>query len=572
VKKNKHAFNRLSLALTAALLLTTTGANAWNNAPAGQTTRVSVSSSGAQGNSDSTDSAISANGRYVAFSTNANNLVAGDTNSTTDVFVRDRLTGTSTRVSVSSEGKQIQTGSSGDFYPKISADGRYVAFSTNANNLVAGDTNSTTDGFVRDRVTGKTTRVSVSSEGKQGNDYSYIDGISADGRYVTFESGASNLVAGDSNGASDIFVHDRQTGKTTRVSISSAGNQGNDYSTYSAISADGRYIVFSSYADNLVAGDTNGTEDVFVRDRLTGTTARVSVNSAGVQGDSQSESPMISADGRYVAFHSYAENLATGDTNLASDIFVRDRLTGSTSRVSVSSTGAQAICVSWACNEAPVAISADGRYVAFKSYALNLVAGSTNGEFHVYVKDRQTGTTTRVSVSSTGLQGNYGNGFDGGISADGRYLSFNSLDDNMVASDTNRSWDVFIRDRLLNTSSVADLQATVTAKPASVKKGQTASYKLTITNNGPDSASNVAMTDIVTNGTVISITPSQGTCNKAAISVCRLGTLTAGANASIAVNIKADANPLTNQISVSASSKDNVPGNNAVNIYTTVTP
>jgi Tol biopolymer transport system component len=215
MKKNKHTFNRLLIGLTAALLLATTGAHAT------QTTRVSVSSTGAQGNRDSGGFAdgISADGRYVAFQSFANNLVAGDTNGAEDVFVRDRVTGTTMRVNVSSEGKQTHAFSS-DLYPTISADGRYVAFSSDANDLVAGDKNGTTDGFVRDRVTGKTTRVSVSSEGKQGNDYSYISAISADGRYVAFSSNANDLVTGDTNGIDDVFVRDRVTGKTTRVSVS----------------------------------------------------------------------------------------------------------------------------------------------------------------------------------------------------------------------------------------------------------------------------------------------------------------------------------------------------------------
>ena len=214
--------------------------------------------------------------------------------------------------------------------------------------------------------------------------------------------------------------------------------------------------------------------------------------------------------------------------------------------------------------------------MAFSSDANNLVDGDTNGNADVFVRDRTTNTTSRVSVSSAGVQGNYGylgSGIWGlAISVDGRFVAFDSYASNLVTGDTNDTYDVFVRDRLLNTTSVADLQVTVTAKPASVTKGQTASYKLTVKNNGPNSASNVALTDIVSNGTVLSITPSQGTCSKAAISVCRLNTLAAGANATVAVNIKADANPLTYQTSVSASPKDNAPGNNAVNISTTVTP
>ncbi|MDD5631453.1 MAG: CARDB domain-containing protein, partial [Methylococcales bacterium] len=449
------------------------------------------------------------------------------------------------------------------------------------NNLVQGDTNDAMDIFVRDLVTGATSRVSVSSKGVQGNDYSFKPAISADGRYVAFRSWADNLVDKDTNGNTDVFVRDRMTGKTTRVNVSSTGMQGNgndeddyfnDFRSRIAISADGRYVAFSTNASNLVAGDTNGIDDVFVRDCVNHTTTRVSVGLAGVQGNSYSREPAISADGRYVAFESAANNLIVGDTNRTWDVFVRDRTLNTTTRVSVSSVGTQA---NSNYGSSTSAISADGRYVAFSSDANNLVAGDTNGTADVFVRDRTTNTTSRVSVSSAGVQGNYGylgSGIWGlAISVDGRFVVFDSYATNLVAGDTNNAPDIFVRDRLLNTSYVADLQATVTAKPASVKKGQTASFKLTVKNNGPDSAGNVALTDIVSNGTVLSIIPSQGaSCSKAAISVCRLGSLAAGASASVAVNIRAEACSLTQQLSVSATPKDNAPSNNAVRVITPV--
>ena len=274
--KNKNKFNRLLIALPAALLLATTGAHA------GQTTRVSVSTADAQGNQVSGPNAISADGRYVAFYSWADNLVVGDTNGMSDAFVRDRVTGKTTRVSVGSVGTQ---GNDMSFTSAISADGRYVAFMSHASNLVAWDTNGRGDAFVRDLVTGKTTRISVSSAGAQGNNTSYPNAVSADGRYVAFSSSADNLVAGDTNGTKDAFVRDRVTGKTTRVSVDSAGVQGNYGGSPSAISADGRYVAFTSNADNLVAGDTNGWGDAFVRDRVIGKTTRVSVSSAGTQGN-----------------------------------------------------------------------------------------------------------------------------------------------------------------------------------------------------------------------------------------------------------------------------------------------
>jgi Tol biopolymer transport system component len=288
-----------------------------------KTRRVSVSSAGAEGNNWSYYPSISADGRFVAFSSDASNLVAGDGNGTSDVFVRDRATGKTRRVSVSSAGAE---GNNASYDPSISADGRFVAFHSDASNLVAGDGNGTSDVFVRDRATGKTRRVSVSSAGAEGNGDSYASSISADGRFVAFHSNASNLVAGDGNGTSDIFVHDRATGKTRRVSVSSAGAQGNGASYNPSISADGRFVAFHSNASNLVAGDGNGTTDVFVHDRATGKTRRVSVSSAGAEGNGASYNPSISADGRFVAFESSASNLVAGDGNGTSDIFVRGPL------------------------------------------------------------------------------------------------------------------------------------------------------------------------------------------------------------------------------------------------------
>src|SRR4030042_2572220 len=336
----------------------------------GNTTMVSISSAGAQGNNHSRFSSISSDGRYVAFSSTASNLVNGDTNGKRDIFLHDRETGETTRVSVSSEGVQ---GNDDSLYPFISSDGIYVAFNSDASNLVIGDTNNYSDSFVHDRETGETTRVSVSSAGVQGNAGVSNTFISADGRYVAFPSLASNLVIGDTNGRWDIFVHDRQTGETTRVSVSSADVQGNDNSIYPGMSSDGRYVVFSSTASNLVNGDTNNNSDVFVHDRETGETTKVSVSSAGVHGNDGSYHPSISSDGRYVAFISNASNLVTGDTNGTNDIFVHDREMGETTRVSVSSAGIEGNSDS----HDPF-ISSDGRHVAFASYASNLVNGDTN--------------------------------------------------------------------------------------------------------------------------------------------------------------------------------------------------
>ena len=405
---------------------------------AGTTERVSVASDGAQGNDNSEDPSISADGRFVAFYSLASSLVAGDTNGKRDIFVHDRQTGQTERVSVASDGTQANDWSR---YVSISADGRFVSFQSAASNLVAGDTNGKADAFVHDRQTGQTTRVSVTSDGAQGDDSSDVTYISGNGRFVAFSSKASNLVAGDTNGEPDIFVHDRQTGQTERVSVASDGTQANDISYDLWLSGDGRFVAFESVASNLVAGDTNETGDIFVHDRQTGQTTRVSVASDGTEANGYSYYPTISADGRFAAFGSSASNLVAGDTNAAEDVFIHDRQTGQTTRISVASDRAQGNGDSW--KPSP---SADSRFVAFDSAASNLVAGDTNGKWDIFLHDRQTGQTTRLSVAPDGAQGN-GDSRYPCIGAEGLLVAFYSGAGNLVAGDTNGSNDVFLHVR-----------------------------------------------------------------------------------------------------------------------------
>lgn len=404
------------------------------------TARISISSAGVQGNDYSELPAVSADGRYVAFHSLASTLVPGDTNDTLDVFVHDRETGTTERVSVASDGTQ---GNGLSRYAAISADGRYVAFGSDATNLVPGDTNAASDVFVRDRLAGTTERVSLSAVGTQGNMGSTRPSMSADGRYVAFESFADNLVPGDFNGDLDVFVRDRVAGTLELVSRSSSGVHGVFESWMSSISADGRYVAFESWAFNLVPGDTNGVVDVFVRDRFTATTTRVSVASGGTQGDDWSFAPRISGDGRFILFASSATNLVTGDSNGAADTFVRDRVLGTTERVSVNSAGAQGDGTS---ASAWPWISPEGRYVAFESVAMNLVLGDTNSTADVFLRDRWTGVTERVSLTAGGAQVN-GGSYQVAADVDARYIAFQSAGTNLVAADTNGSPDLFVRDR-----------------------------------------------------------------------------------------------------------------------------
>jgi Tol biopolymer transport system component len=402
-------------------------------ARAQEVTLVSVDPAGVQGDAPSSAPSVSADGRFVAFQSDATNLLPGDSNGVTDVFVRDRVTGTTTHVTVSSLGQIAIFGGS---VPSISANGRFVAFESDSPDLVVNDMNGWPDVFVHDLVSLTTERVSISTSGTEGNNVSRAASISADGRYVAFESRAATLVPGDTNFTYDVFVHDRVTQTTERVSVDSAGIQGNSISRAPSISGDGRYVAFESFASNLVPNDTNGLADVFVHDRQTGTTTRISLSSGGVEGDLQSINPSFARNGRFVAFESEATNLVSGDTNGHFDVFVRDLMNATTVRGSVDSLGNARSGDSF-----QPALSADGRMLVFASYAA-LESDDTNSEEDIWVRDLLLGQTTLASVSfgnqTVQLTSSYP-----AISDDGMLVAFTSLDPNLVPNDTNGGEDVF---------------------------------------------------------------------------------------------------------------------------------
>jgi Tol biopolymer transport system component len=405
------------------------------------TERVSVDSAGAQANGNSywyDGVSISADNRFVAFGSDASNLVAGDTNLQKDVFVFDRRTRTTERVSIGLGGAQPDGRST---EPSISADGRFVSFCSLATNLVAGDTNGHWDVFVRDRQNGTTERVSVASGGAQGNFDSTSSSISADGRRVAFVSDAMNLVPNDLSSELDIFVRDRQNGTTEMVNLSSLGAQGNGTNRRPHISADGRFVVFESTANNLVYPDSNGVYDIFVRDLQFGLLERISLASNGMPGEDWSEEPAISADGRFVAFTSKASNLVPGDTNTGTDIFVRDRENQTTECASRNFMGGPAN--GW--SQSP-SISADGRCVSFASTSSDLAPGDMNWDSDVFLRDRASGALERVSMDTGGTPAN-SESIVSWLSADARFVAFFSLATNLVAGDTNAASDVFLRDR-----------------------------------------------------------------------------------------------------------------------------
>lgn len=404
------------------------------------TERVSINSAGVEGNLRNSSPSISADGSFIAFSSESDNLVPGDTNLSEDVFLHDRSTGKTRRVSVSSVGIE---GNRDSRNPSISADGRFIAFESDANNLVAGVGFGQV--YVHDRIAGTTYCASVNSGGMPGNDRSRYPSISGSGHLIAFASDANNLDlnAADTNFAMDVFLHDFLTGQTRRISVVSGGGQAGG-ATSPSLSADGRYCAFQSASDMGVAIDTNGMPDIFVHDVQTVTTSLVSHRwDVYYSGNGSSLDASISNDGSIICYFSTASNLVANDTNGQTDIFVWNRLLGQTTIASVSSVGSQGAWSSFYPN-----ISADGRFVSFTSQASNLVLGDTNNADDVFVRDLALGHTERANVDSLGIQANggyYGTSFSS-ISANGRFVSFSSEATNLVPGDTNNALDVFVHD------------------------------------------------------------------------------------------------------------------------------
>lgn len=389
-------------------------------------TRISLAPDGTGSNSDSYTPDVSGDGRYIVFSSAATNLIEGDTNGVTDVFVYDRQTDTMSRVSIATGGAQ---GNGASTAPAISVDGRYVAFASDATNLVGDDTNGLKDVFVHDRQMGTTARVSVATGGTEASGNSDTPALSADGRYVAFASTAFNLVDSDTNSYEDVFVHDRQADTTTRVSVATDGTEGNNDSRAPALSGDGNWVAFESKASNLVEDDTNYglyAQDVFVHDRQTGETTIVSVSSAGGQGNNDSGTPALSADGRYVVFDSLATSLAYGTSGFE-NVFLRDRQTGTTVTVSVAPGQPPA--------RSP-AISADGRWITYES---NCPApGEFFLSYDIFLYDRQTAQVTQLTGGSD--DGSYASV----LSADGTVVAFSSDSSVLVPGDTDEIRDIFL--------------------------------------------------------------------------------------------------------------------------------
>jgi probable HAF family extracellular repeat protein len=395
------------------------------------THRASLSQAEAPANADSGGGSITGNGQLIAFQSGATNLVPGDSNGKTDIFVRNRAAGWTSRESVGPGGVQAN-GPSGA--ARITPDGRWVVFTSSASNLVAGDTNAKPDIFVRDRQTATIERVSVSSAGAQANGGSDLAQITPDGHYIVFQSSATNLVASDTNGVSDIFIRDRQSGQTLRLSVNNAGEQGNGASFGPSISASGLAVAFASDSDNLApGGDHNSGRDVFVHDRQLGMTNLVSRDKDAQQFWAPSQSARIAGNGRYVVF-------TTGYENSAKTVYIRDRVASTSTRIDLDAKGDPVSAVS-----VGIAISSDGRFVLLTSSSDKLARGDSNGLTDTFIHDRSTGHTRRVSLGvacTPATEPAYG----GSMSPDGRWITFNTTSPGLVDGDQTQFNDVFVRE------------------------------------------------------------------------------------------------------------------------------
>jgi hypothetical protein len=432
----------ISLIVGASVIAGGLGGAAHAASAAPTTERVSVASDGTQGNSSSGSLhpvAVSVHGRYVAFGSFATNLITPSSGpQPSRIILRDRKLGVTSEVDVSTAGVSANGQS---FNPAISATGRYVAFDSSATNLVKGDTNGRIDVFVHDRVTGRTTRISLPDAGGQAHGDSVLPSISADGRYVAFLSTAANLTPQPARRLSNVYVHDRTAGTTQLISAGWAGTAANRDSNDAQISADGSSVVYSTYATNIMAGDTNNAADVFVRHLPAGTTTRVDVSSTGEPADRGAADATISGDGRRVAFTS-ASSLTPDDQNPSNDVYWHDVGSGTTRLVSATANGS-----SGDQRSELASISTDGNVVCFYSEADDLVSGDTNDAGDHFLRDVAGGSTQRISVTTAGGQA-LGAGFSVTpcrISGDGLHVVFTSLASNLVAGDTNAAFDVFIR-------------------------------------------------------------------------------------------------------------------------------
>jgi uncharacterized repeat protein (TIGR01451 family) len=567
---------RVKILIATGLLLGAT-ALVWAQASPGILELISVSSAGVQGNNDSGTAgftspsndraSITPDGRFVAFMSFADNLVAGDTNQFADVFVRDRLTGTTERVSVSSRGEQ-GNGHSGLTLPSgaaISSDGRFVAFASDATNFVKGDANGNSDVFVRDRTNGTTELISRGLDGLAATGDAPV--ISGDGQIVAFRSSSSTLVSdGNPNLTSHIYAFNRATQTIERVDVDSNGVLADSQAGNLAISRNGRFVAFDTFADNLVPGpgDQNGV-DVFVRDLLNHTTEGIStVGDTGLfEGHSFLSS--ISGDGRFIGFSSADPTLGFRDTNgPVDDAFLFDRQNRTIQLVSRSSNGKQGTDSSFS----PL-VSDDGTIVVFSSRASNLVANDTNGAFDVFRRDLSTGTTVRIAADPRSPAADV---IASAMTPDGLVVSLLTRAELLPEQPIGiNAFDVYVVDL----RPAADLALTKSDSPDPVVVHTNLTYTVTVRNLGPSAGRDLTLLDpLPADAAFVSATPSQGTCGRGrdGVLTCALGTLNAFATATVTIVVSPAHSgvTLTNSATVRANSPDPDLTNNTATSTTVV--
>ena len=556
----------LGLTVITMVLAVALGAPAF--AAPGDITLASTDNAGTtRGKSSSFTPSISADGTKVAFSTFGQNLDPGDTDTLSDIYVKDLTTGIITLASSDDDGTM---GNADSFTPSLSADATKVAFTSYASNLDPGDPDSNIpDIYVKDLSTGDITLASTDDTGAKGNDDSFDPSISADGTKVAFWSHA-NLDPGDTDPLADIYVKDLSTGDITLASTDDTGAKGNGDSFAPSISADGTKVAFVSGASNLDSSDIAFFYGVYVKDLTTGNITVASTDSAGTtKANGDSFTPSISADGTKVAFTSLARNLDPGDTDSLQDVYVKDLTTANITLASTNDTRVKG-------NEASSSpsLSADATKVAFSSHASNLDPGDSDFPADIYVKDLTTGNITLASTDDAGAKGNDVS-FDPSLSADGTRVAFGSEASNLDQGDTDSLVDIYVKELPVAAAGTADLSITKSDRRDPVRVGRPIRYTLNLRNLGPDRATGVTVRDQLPAGVSFISASRGGTCIQAAGTVaCTYGSpLMAGAHRKVLIRVLAPstAGSISNTARVSGNEADPVPGNNQDTETTNVT-
>lgn len=415
----------------------------------GLTTLGSIAASGAQGDDGSFDGSLSGDGRFLVFSSHASNLVPGDTNGHTDVFLRDRLAQTTERVSVASDGGEASGGSR---QSRITPDGRFVVFVSDAPDLVASDANGKADVFLHDRNDGTTVRLVEGLGGTAPDGDGSLPSISADGRFVAFTSEATNLSPVDGNGLPDVYVLDRTSGVVELVSVGFDGAVSDEGATFGVISGDGRYVAYESTSRNINLPPRlawGPGSQIFRRDRLTGTTIHVSKRSNRWRPGASSWAPSISHDGRFLAFASRVHDIAPGLVlSRNAHIYVKDFLTGAVEVIGEGRDGVD--CGredrAFACRTEDAdhpSLSSDGRFLAFESRSHTLLPAALYGGPQIYVLDRTTRLLRRVSVDPGAAMGSSCS-TEPVLSPDGAVVTYRTTSEELVANDVNQAADVLV--------------------------------------------------------------------------------------------------------------------------------